>query len=280
MKKQEVLTTLRKELKIANYSDKSINNYLSALSKYFDYILSHKIKKVTDAVITDYLYYCKNNIGYATSSLKQIVAALKHFYVRILKEPIPEALNIHFRKEEHFPEVLSQQEVNRLFAVTKNIKHKTILLLIYSGGLRISEAINLTISDIDSDRMKIRITQGKGKKDRFVMLSEKLLVTMRQYFKEYKPTDFLFEGQKGGAYSSKSIQNIMKNGVKKAGITKKATPHTLRHSFATHLLEQGCDIRYIQEFLGHKNLATTQLYTHITKSAIDVIKSPLDSMDI
>jgi site-specific recombinase XerD len=279
MKKQEILISLRKQLKIANYSDKSINNYLSALGKFFDYLLAKNIVSVTDAVITDYLYYCKNDIGYATSSLKQIVASLKHFYNRILEKPIPKALNIKVRREEHLPEVLSLPEVQRIIKATQNLKHKTILLTIYSAGLRLAETINLKVADIDSDRMKIHIRQGKGKKDRFVMLSEKLLLTMREYFQQYKPTDYLFEGQKGGSYSSKSIQNIMKNAVKIARIAKIATPHTLRHSFATHLLEQGCDIRYIQELLGHKNLATTQLYTHITKSAIDVIKSPLDSID-
>lgn len=279
MKKQEVLISLKKHLKIANYSDRSITNYSSALGKFFNYLAKSKIEKVTDDVIRDYLYYCKNDIGYATSSMKQITASIKHFYGYILKEPVPQALNIKFRKEEHLPEVLSQDEVQRIIKATQNLKHKTILLTIYSAGLRLSEVIGLKVANIDSNRMKIHIKQGKGKKDRFVMLSEKLLVTIRQYFKEYEPANFLFEGQKGGSYSSKSIQNIMKKAVAIAKIKKKATPHTLRHSFATHLLEQGCDIRYIQELLGHKNFVTTQLYTYITKSAIDVIKSPLDTMD-
>lgn len=280
MKRQEVLIKLRKDLKIANYSDSSIENYLSALGKFFDYLTLNNIKKVDDSVITNYLYHCKNDIGYATSSIKQIIASLKHFYTRILKEPIPNALNIRFRKEEHLPEVLSVEEVQKIIKIITNIKHKAIILTIYSGGLRISEVINLRLSDIDYDRMKIHIKQGKGKKDRFVMLSEKLLTVLREYFKKYSPNDYLFEGQKGGAYSQKSIQNIVKNGAKRAGISKTVTPHTLRHSFATHLLEQGCDIRYIQELLGHKNLSTTQLYTHITDSAIDTIKSPLDSIEL
>jgi site-specific recombinase XerD len=280
MNKADALDKMKQYLKIANYSDRSIDNYLSALNKFLDYIIVNQFKDINDNVIKEYLYYCKTDVKYATSSMKQIIAVLKIFYREILKKDTPGALNIKLRKEEHLPEVLSPQEVSKIISVTTNIKHKAILLTIYSAGLRLSEVINLKVGDIDSDRMKIHIRQGKGKKDRFVMLSEKLLVVLREYVKKYKSTGYLFEGQKGGKYSSKSVQNIMKNGVKKSGITKRATVHTLRHSFATHLLENGTDIRYIQELLGHKKLETTQIYTYITKSAIDTIKSPLDNLNI
>lgn len=160
----------------------------------------------------------------------------------------------------------------------QNLKHKTIITAIYSAGLRISEAVNLKVNDIDSGRMVIRISGAKGYKDREVMLSEKLLVLLRAYYKKYKPTDWLFEGQKGGKYSTTSIQKVFKRALLKAKIPKNATVHTLRHSFATHLLENGTDIKFIQEFLGHNSIKTTQIYTHLSNSSKSTIKSPLDSL--
>jgi len=170
--------------------------------------------------------------------------------------------------------------VQKLIKVTNNIKHKTILLLIYSAGLRLGELLNLKIGDIDPKRVKVHVRQAKGKKDRYVVLSEKLLPLLREYYKKYKPKDYLIEGAKGGRYSDKSVQSIMKQAVKKAGIRKKATVHTLRHSFATHLLDDGVDIRFIQELLGHVRLETTQIYTHVSTRSADKIKSPADKLEI
>ncbi len=151
-------------------------------------------------------------------------------------------------------------------------------MTIYSGGLRISELINLKIKDIDSNRMQIRISQSKGKKDRYTLLSKKTLITLRHYFKEYKPKEWLFEGEGGGQYSQKAIQNILKRAVQKTGIKKRITVHTLRHSFATHLLENGTDLRYIQNLLGHSSSKTTEIYTHITNKGFDQISNPLDKL--
>ena len=153
-------------------------------------------------------------------------------------------------------------------------------MTIYSAGLRISECINLKIKDIDSNRMQIRIEQSKGKKDRYTLLAIKTLEILRAYFKEYKPKEFLFEGQSGGIYSVKSIQNIFKAAVIKANIHKKVTVHSLRHSFATHLLENGTNLRYIQSLLGHSSSKTTEVYTHVTTKGFDQLKSPMDNLDI
>ena len=153
-------------------------------------------------------------------------------------------------------------------------------MTIYSGGLRISELINLKVKDIDSDRMQIRISQSKGKKDRYTLLSKKTLISLRLYFKEFKPKEWLFEGEGGGQYSDRSIQNILKSAVQKAGIKKRITVHTLRHSFATHLLESGTDLRYIQSLLGHTSSKTTEIYTHITTKGFDQIKNPMDKLEI
>ena len=173
-----------------------------------------------------------------------------------------------------------KKNVVKLIKVTSNLKHKTILLLIYSAGLRLGELLNLKLGDIDSETMKIHIRQSKGKKDRYIMLSENALKLLREYYKLYKPKVYIIEGQKGGKYSPKSVQNIFKAALKKAGIKKKATVHTLRHSFATHLLDEGTDIRYIQELLGHRKLETTQIYTHVSSHSINKIKSPADEFII
>ena len=177
--------------------------------------------------------------------------------------------------------MLSTEEVIEILKATKNLKHRAILMTIYSAGLRISEAINLKIKDIDSQRMQIRVEQAKGKKDRYTLLSQKNLATLRTYFLAYKPKVWLFEGQEAGEpYSSRSIQNIFSAAVEKAGITKEVSVHTLRHSFATHLLENGTDLRYIQSLLGHESSKTTEIYTHVTTKGFDQIKSPLDKLDI
>ncbi|MEW6005932.1 MAG: tyrosine-type recombinase/integrase [Stygiobacter sp.] len=157
------------------------------------------------------------------------------------------------------------------------MKHRAIISTIYSCGLHISEAINLKISDIDSSSMSIKIVNARGKNDRTVMLSEKLLELLGEYFKEYKPNIYLFEGQFGEKYSARSIQQIFNNAVKKSKIKKKVTVHTLRHSFASHLLDNGTDIRFIQELLGHKHLSTTRIYTHINPISVKKIKSPFDN---
>ena len=184
------------------------------------------------------------------------------------------------REETYLPEVLSEQEITAILNATENLKHKAILMTIYSAGLRIGEVINLRIKDIDSQRMQIRVEQGKGKKDRYTLLSVKTLEILRKYFLQYKPKIWIFEGERGEQYSTRSIGHILKASVSKTGIKKRVTVHTLRHSFATHLLEAGTDLRYIQSLLGHANTKTTEIYTHITTKGFEQIKSPLDNLTI
>jgi len=174
---------------------------------------------------------------------------------------------------------------HNLYNVSQLVKkisctHKCIIYLIYSAGLRLTEVVHLKISDIQSDRKQIFIRSAKGNKDRYVILSDKILKLLKKYYKEYKPTIWLFENQPGNQYSRRSIQKIFKKAVTNAGVKKHATIHTLRHSFATHLLEHGTDLRYIQELLGHKSSRTTEIYTHITHTAKNKIVSPLDILDI
>ena len=184
--------------------------------------------------------------------------------------------DIRARKAESLPGVFSQEEVGRLFKAVTNLKHRSILMTIYSAGLRVSEVVNLRKADILTDLGKLFIRSGKGKKDRYTLLSEKLKPLLEEYLKEYKPSYWLFEGQDHGQYSVRSVQQILRDAVRVSGVNPYATVHTLRHSFATHLLENGTDLRYIQELLGHNNPKTTQIYTHITKRGLDKIRSPLD----
>ena len=184
------------------------------------------------------------------------------------------------REEKYLPEVLSEEEVAKIINATENLKHKAILMTIYSAGLRIGEAINLKIKDIDSQRMQIRVEQAKGKKDRYTLLGVKTLEILRKYFLQYKPKIWIFEGINGEQYSSSSIKSILRTSINKTTIKKHVTVHTLRHSFATHLLESGTDLRYIQSLLGHENSKTTEIYTHITTKGFEQIKSPLDKLEL
>jgi len=181
-------------------------------------------------------------------------------------------------KAEKLPEVLAKSEIKQMISINTNIKHRCILSMLYSAGLRRSEIINLKIEDVDSKRMLIKVTNGKGKKDRLTLLSNTLLEDLRGYYKKYRPTTYLFEGASGSKYSGSSIAKIVARSGHKAGIRKKVSPHTLRHSFATHLLENGTDLRYIQNLLGHSSSKTTEIYTHVAVNAVKAIESPLDSL--
>ena len=280
MKKQEIIDSFNKKMTIENYSNQTIKNYLSALKLFLEWIENLNVEKITEKEIENYLLYCKKDKNYSFSTMKQIIATIRYLYINVFNKPIPKALDLKLRKPTLLPNVLSASDISKILKVTSNIKHKTILFLIYSAGLRLGELLELKIGDIDSDSMRIHVREGKGKKDRYIMLSENVLDLLREYYKLFKPKDYIFEGQKGGKYSSKSVQNIFKSALKKSGIKKKATVHTLRHSFATHLLDDGTDIRYIQELLGHKRLETTQIYTHVSSYSINKIKSPADKLKI
>ena len=212
--------------------------------------------------------------------MKQHLGAVRFLYKDVLKKNIDFDFNIKMKKPTTLPEVLSVEEVQRFLNTFRNVKHKAIFTLCYSAGLRLGEILNLKISDIDSNRMQIRISQAKGKKDRYSILAPNVLEQLRNYVKQYSPKDFLFEGQNGGKYSSASVQSLMRKHRKLANIKKKATPHTLRHSFATHLLDNGTDIRFIQELLGHKHISTTQIYTHVSSRDLKDIKSPVENLTI
>jgi site-specific recombinase XerD len=269
-----------KTLTLKKYSQRTIHTYCSMMRLFMEYYPDKPLESVTDEDIREYLLYIIDEKKVSQSYQNQAINAIKFYYEQVLGRPTKTYYLQRPKKEKRLPGVLSEEEVASILRQVENLKHKCILYLIYSAGIRLGEAVNLRITDIDSKRKMIIIRNGKGKKDRYSLLSDTLLELLRKYYRVYKPKVWLFEGQFGGPYSDKSIQTIFKKAWQKSGIRKKATVHTLRHSFATHLLEHGTDIRYIQELLGHANTKTTLIYTHITKTGFDKIKSPLDNLNI
>jgi integrase/recombinase XerD len=269
-----------KTMVLKNYSPNTIRTYKSMMQEFLAYYRDLDPAKITEVQIRDYLLYLIEHRRVSISYQNQSINAIKFYYEQILGRPVRTYYIQRPKKEKILPNVLSEQDVLLILNNTDNIKHKAILSLIYSAGLRRGELINMKINDIDSKRMYVIIRQGKGRKDRYSILSEKVLELLRLYVKQYKPVEWLFEGQFGGQYGASSIQHILKDAVSRSKIRKKVTVHTLRHSFATHLLEHGVDIRYIQELLGHQSSKTTEIYTHITQRGLGKIKSPLDSFDI
>ena len=262
------------------YSSNTIKTYQNAFVEFINYHHTSDIDKIDETKIVAYLRYLVTDRKVSTSYQNQAINSIKFYYEKVLRGNRKIYTIDRPKLEKTLPTILSMEEIQALISHTENIKHKAMLMLAYSAGLRVSELINLKISDIDSKRNQITIHQGKGKKDRMTLLSKKALDILRIYFVEYKPKDYLFEGQFGKEYSARSIQMVMQNSLQKAGINKKATMHTLRHSFATHLLENGTSLRYIQSLLGHSSSKTTEIYTHVTTKGFDQIKNPLDNLDI
>lgn len=215
---------------------------------------------------------------YSSSALNQSLSAIKFLYEKTCNLPRRVFKIKRAAKEQQLPAVFGESEVKRILKAVENPKHHTMLCMAYAAGLRVSEIIALKVVDIDSRRMVINIRQAKGKKDRQVMLSEKLLKLLRSYAKEYKPKAWLFEGQYGEQYSNRALQLVIKATKEKAGVKKKGSIHAMRHSFATHLMEGGTDIFSIKELLGHTSIHTTTKYIHVSKKEISKIQSPLDKL--
>jgi integrase/recombinase XerD len=262
------------------YSESTYKTYKLAFEEFINYYPDQTLEEISEEQIINYIRYLVNDRKISISVQNTTINAIKFYYEKVLGGKRTFYHLDRPRTEKTLPEVMSEEQVADLLNSVENLKHRAILMTIYSAGLRIGEAINLRISDIDSKRMQIRIEQAKGKKDRYTLLSLKTLEVLKMYFLAYKPKVWLFEGQNGGQYSTKSIQKIFHNAKEKAKIKKNVTVHTLRHSFGTHLLENGTDLRYIQVLLGHSSSKTTELYTHITTKGFDKIVSPLDKLNL
>jgi len=261
------------------YSPSTIKTYSEALKSFFIFYREKPIAEISneDVIIYNNEYILKNNLS--ASYQNQIVNAIKLFF-QTIRETKMLVDKIHRPKRSKLlPNVLSKEEIKLILNVHNNIKHKMMLSLIYSCGLRCGELLALKPVHIDSKRNIVLLKNSKGQKDRIVPLSPFILEMLREYYKIFKPKTYLFEGQNIGLpYDARSLQLILKQAMQKTGITKPATLHWLRHSYATHLLESGTDLRYIQELLGHSSSKTTEIYTHVSTKSIQQIKSPFDDL--
>jgi len=255
-------------------------NYLSDFMMFLKFFNYKHPNNITDIEIRKYLFHCKENLKLSTSYINNLITTIKFYYLNTQKRKIETQYLLRPKREKQLPTILSPNEIMRMINVTNNIKHKNIIALLYASGLRRSELLNMQTKDIDFERDVITIKSGKGNKDRQTLLSENFKTILSEYLRIYNPKLFLFEGATGNRYGERSLEEIVKKSAKVSGITKRVTPHTLRHSFATHLLEQAVDIRYIQELLGHSSIKTTERYTHVANSIFKKITSPLDKLDL
>ncbi len=233
---------------------------------------------MTPEQLRSYLLHCTNDLHLSEATLHSRLNAIKFYFEQVLHREKFFAEIPRPKKPRTLPKHISPQDVKRLFDHTTNLKHNTMLRLCYGMGLRVSELVGLKLADIDSGTMQVHIRRAKGKKDRYVNLPSSILDQLRAYFREYRPKEYLFEGQYGGAYTTRSAQAVFRQAMQRAGINKSIGIHGLRHSYATHLLEAGTDISLIQKLLGHENIKTTLLYAEVTKQNLATVKSPLDNL--
>ncbi|HEV7329978.1 MAG TPA: site-specific integrase [Flavisolibacter sp.] len=271
-------TRFQQTLQLKAYSKNTIRTYCTEFHCLLRLLNEVSISSLTKIHLESYLLWLVKRKGYKESHLHTAINALK-FYFEQVEGRGKEFYDIpRPKKPLKLPHILAEEEVVALVKATPNPKHRALLMTAYGAGLRVSELVGLKLTDVDSKRMMIFVEQSKGKKDRMVPLSKMLLETLRLYVRAYKPCFYLFEGEGGKAYSTRSAQEVLKEAKKRAGIYKKGSIHSLRHSYATHLLEGGTDIRYIQSFLGHNSLKTTLRYTHVMMPKMSNIGSPLDKL--
>lgn len=263
------------KLELKCYANNTVKTYVSLFEAFINHYSDRQLEDLNENDIREYLQKLIREKR-SHSYINQTINAIKFYYEVVLQMPNRFYAIERPRAQEKLPQVLAKEEVLAIIENTNNIKHRCIVSLLYSAGLRRSEVLALKPDDIDSKRMVIKVRSGKGNKDRLTILSQKLLKDLRQYFKEWRPHHLLFEGPGSSPYSAESVSCIVKNAATKAKIKKNVTPHMLRHSFATHLLESGTDLRYIQVLLGHKSTKTTEIYTHVATNIFFQIKNPLD----
>lgn len=268
-------------------SPKTIKSYMSCLRSFVGHFRPRHPRELSNQDIRGYLLHLLEKENLSPATVNQIFPALRDpekrdnalrfLYVELYKKPFVIGSLPRPKMERKLPVVLSEDEVKNILDSVGNFKHRLLLMLLYSGGLRLGEVLRLRAEDIDGDRKLIHIRGGKGMKDRYTLLSDAVLTGLRDYWKVYRPVKWLFEGaEKGKPLSPRSVQKIFRRAVEKSGVHKDVSVHTLRHSFATHLLEQGVDLRYIQALLGHSSSKTTEIYTHVSRSVLGNIRSPID----
>ena len=270
---------MKMDLELKNLSPRTRSCYLTWV-RSFALHFHRSPEEMGDREIREYLHYLIKEKKASQSGVSQAYSALKFFYETTLKRDwngyrIPRA-----QKGRRLPVVLSLQEIQAIFSAIGNLKHRAVLMTIYSAGLRLSEVVHLRVSDVDSQRMTIRVQQGKGQKDRYTLLGQRTLDILRDYWKEYRPVGWLFPGKtESEPLSVSSVQKVFEKALLRAGIKKPASVHTLRHSFATHLLEAGTDLFHIQHLLGHTSLKTTAVYLHLSRKGLGDLASPVDLLE-
>ncbi len=274
---QLFLELYAKTLQLKSYSLSTQKAYLGEFSRFLQFFEPKNVNELLHKQINQYFWHCIHELKLSENQVHSRINAVKFYYRFVVNLPIKLDLILRPKKKEMLPEVLSKKEVKVIFEIVENPKHLIILKLCYGMGLRVSEIINLKITDISSQRMQVHIRCAKGKKDRMVNLPTSVLDELRDYYKLYKPVDYLFEGQYGGQYTTRSVQAVFKRAMIKAKVNKKIGIHGLRHSFATHLLESVTDMVFIQKLLGHKNVKTTEIYAKVSNQILSKVKSPLDS---
>lgn len=276
-KHKEVLTEFKAFLKSKRYSESTIKTYYTFIRQLAIFIKEASLLKVTDVQIRHFINAQVTRSKMSVSTQRQLVSALKQFkefnhedvvFLDVLQRP---------KRSKTVPVVLSQEEVFELIRVTHNLKHRLMIVMIYSCGLRVGELLALKLTDIDLFRKQVHIVMGKGRKDRYVPLAQHLLPLLQNYLHSYSPTSYLIEGAAGAVYSASSVRAMLHRSCKKAHIKKRVTPHTLRHSYATHLLESGVNLRIIQDLLGHAKPETTMIYTHVARKELNKVVNPLDA---
>jgi len=271
-----------KQMKLRGLTKRTIGNYLDCVKQF----VKHYMKPPTELTlndINDYLYYLKEERKLSGQTINAYSSALRFLYLKTLNLPWDPSRFPSVKKRRKLPVILSKEEVEKLYYSVTNIKHRTMILTFYATGVRATELTNIKFSDIDSKRMVIRINAGKGEKDRYTILSDKLLKKLREYYKSVlhpASSEYLFPGLNGAALSRQSVIKIIRGAREKAGLKKKVNAHILRHSFASHLLEAGVDIRKIQILLGHSSIKTTSLYLHVASNVMRETKSPIEYLDI
>lgn len=266
------------DLTLRHRSPHTIRAYAQAVSQYAKHF-GRSPDHLGRADLGRYLLHLKANRHVSQGTYNLTMAALRFFYRTTLQRPDVVAQLCFTKNVRKLPVILSPEEIERFFAALHSLKHRAILMTAYGAGLRVSEVVALRIADIDSQRMVLNVRQGKGRKDRCVMLAERLLLVLREYWRAARPTDYLFpSGSREGHITRIAVYQACRRAAEEAGIAKRVSPHTLRHCFATHLLENGTDLRTIQILLGHRSVATTALYTHVSRAALLATTSPLDDL--
>jgi len=271
---QPLLERVETELRVRNYSQKTVKSYLHCLGEFFTFF-GGDIERLDQDRVKQFLLSLERG-GASPQTRNVYLSAIKFYYHAVVRA----GLRVEVRtakKCKSLPVVLSRSDIDKILEATRNPKHKLLLGLSYAAGLRVSEVVALRVRDIDLRELTIHIKEAKGKKDRITVVPAKLVSDIKELIFGRAPEDFVFPSEQGGALTTRTAQKIFEHALRKSGIMKPATFHSLRHSFATHLLENGVDIRFVQELLGHNNIRTTQIYTHVTNPMLRSVRSPLDN---